>query len=334
MTTAPSQTAPNKTVQIGIIGAGGMGKTHAGAIASLGGAARVAAVVDADAQAAQALAAQTGARAFGDGREMLGALGESLDAVVLCTPPSVRETVVAAALDRGVAVLVEKPLADSEAHARRLVDLAEKHPKVVTAAGYCHRFTPAIREMVRLAQGGDLGRLVRWENVFACSIPALKDRWMSDPRISGGGSLIDTGCHSLDLFRYMTGGLEAVASVFDRAWPGRGESGATSLVREPKSGLAGVIMNGWLESARFLVTLVGEEATLAYDYEQPTLLHRIAVTGAKKSIEVESHEVRFSRQMEAFVRAVAGGARDANLATFADGLAVASAVQRLAAGAR
>jgi predicted dehydrogenase len=326
--------AASKTVQIGIVGAGGMGKTHASAIASLGGAARVAGVVDSDPAAARKLAGDTGARAFDDGVEMLRALGESLDAIVLCTPPSVRETVVSAALDRGVGVLVEKPLADSGAHAKRLVEIAGRHPGVVTAAAYCHRFTPAIREMVRLAHDGDLGRLVRWENVFACSIPALKDRWMSDPRVSGGGSLMDTGCHSLDLFHYMMGGLEAVASVFDRAWPGRGESGATSLVRQPRTGVAGVIKNGWLEPARFLVTLVGEEAMLTYDYEQPTLLHRMSVTGERKTIEVETHEVRFARQMAAFVQAVGGSERDPNLATFADGLAVAGAVDALTASAR
>ena len=102
---------------------------------------------------------------------------------------------------------------------------------------------------------------------------------MSDISVSGGGSLIDTGCHSLDLFQYMMGGLEAVASVFDHKWVGRGESGATSMVRDPKSKVAGVIMNGWLEPARFLVTLVGEDAILSYDYEQPTKLFRKSVTG-------------------------------------------------------
>jgi predicted dehydrogenase len=253
---------------------------------------------------------------------------------VLCTPPSVREDVVAAALENGIAVLVEKPLAESEAHARRMMELAAAFPDVVTASAYCHRFTPAVREMMRRAESGDIGRVVRWENVFACSIPDMGDRWMSDPAVSGGGSLIDTGCHSLDLFQYMQGGLEPVAAVFDRNWAGRGESGATSLVRSPATGVAGVIMNGWLEPARFLVTLVGEEGLLTYDYEKPTELFRTSVAGERSTIEVETHDVRFARQLEAFVDAVAGAARDENLATFADGLAVAQAVESLAGSAR
>lgn len=323
-----------KTINLGIVGAGGMGRTHSTAAASLGGRARVAAIVDADRAAADKLADETGAAAFASAVDMIDSLKGDLDAVVLCTPPSVREDVVSAALENGTAVLVEKPLAENREHAQRMVDLASGFPDVVTASAYCHRFTPAIREMMRLAAAGDIGRVVRWENVFACSIPDMDGRWMSDPAVSGGGSLIDTGCHSLDLFQYMQGGLEPVASVFDRKWPGRGESGATSLVRSPASGVAGVIMNGWLEPARFLVTLVGEEGMLSYDYEQPASLFRVSVSGERQTLEVESHEVRFARQMEAFIAAAGGAERDANLANFQDGLAVAAAVESLAASAR
>ncbi len=323
-----------KTINLGIVGAGGMGRTHSAAAASLGGKARVAGVVDANRSAADTLAGETGATAFENAADMIASLEGELDAVVLCTPPSVREDVVSAALGSGIAVLVEKPLAETREHAQRLVDLADAFPDVVTASAYCHRFTPAVREMMERTSAGDIGRVVRWENVFACSIPDMGGKWMSDPDVSGGGSLIDTGCHSLDLFQYMQGGLEPVAAVFDRKWSGRGESGATSLVRSPNTGVAGVIMNGWLEPARFLVTLVGEEGILIYDYEQPETLFRTSVAGEKTTIAVETHDVRFARQMEAFVDAVAGGPRDENLATFADGLAVARAVEALAGSAR
>lgn len=326
--------AGSKTVRIGIVGAGGMGRTHSNAAASLGGSARVTGIVDSDASAAGKLASEVGATGYGSVEELLRAQGDELDALVLCTPPSVRVSVVSAALSRGIAVLVEKPLAENVQHAKELAELAKKNPSVVAASAYCHRYTPAIREMMRLANTGDLGRVLRWENVFACSIPDMGKRWMSDTKVSGGGSLIDTGCHSLDLFQYMMGGLEAVASVFDHKWDGRGESGATSLVRDPKSKVAGVIMNGWLEPARFLVILVGEEAILSYDYEQPTKLFRKSVTGETSEIEVESHDVRFARQMEAFVQTVSGGPRDTHLATFADGLRVAETVDALTRSAR
>ena len=324
----------NSTIRLGMVGAGGMGRTHASSVASVGGAARVVAVADGVSDAAGALAAKTESRAFSDAGDMIRTMADELDAVVLCTPPSVRKEVVSLALEHGVAVLIEKPLADTHAHAKELVDLAARHPGLVTACAYCHRFTPAIREMIRLAHDGDLGRIVRWENTFACSIPDMGDKWMSDTSVSGGGSLIDTGCHSLDLFRYMCGDIEPVGAVFDRKWNGRGESGATSLVRSASTGVAGTINNGWLEPARFLVTLVGEEAILSYDYEQPTILTRKSVAGTIKTIEVESHEVRFDRQMAAFIEAVAGAKRDPNLATLADGLAVAQAVDALTKSAR
>lgn len=324
----------NSTIRIGIVGAGGMGKTHAASVRALGDAARVVGVVDGVADAAATLADQTGAKAFSDAGSMFRELEGELDGVVLCTPPSIRLDVIRPAMEQGVGVLIEKPLADTIGHANELVELGGKHPDVVLACAYCHRFTPAILEMNRLAHDGDLGRIVRWENTFACSIPDMGDRWMSDPAVSGGGSLIDTGCHSLDLFRFMCGDITPVGAVFDRKWPDRGESGATSLVKSASTGVAGTINNGWVEPARFTVTLVGEEAALSYDYEKPTILTRSSVAGTSKTIEVESHEVRFDRQMAAFVGLLAGGARGDSLATLDDGLAVARAVDELGRLAR
>ena len=224
---------------------------------------------------------------------------------------------------------MEKPLAHALSDARKLNDLAERHPQVVTAVGYCHRFTPAIVEMKRRVTAGEIGDVSRFENTFACPLPKMQSHWMSDPAISGGGSFIDTGSHSVDLFRHLFGEGEVSASTFHHAWPGRGESSATVLLRQTTgsgpSRAAGVIQSGWLEPARFTVTVVGTNGSLSYDYERPTeLLHRFN-TGELEKIEVEDHGHRFTSQLQAFADTVVSGA-SSQLASFRDGLAAAALV--------
>jgi predicted dehydrogenase len=228
-------------------------------------------------------------------------------------------------------VLVEKPLASSLDDARALAAAAERHPDRVAAVGYCHRFTPALLEAARRVAEGDIGRLTRFENTFAFHHPGMADAWFSDPATSGGGSFFDTGCHSLDVFQFLVGRPELVGIVTDHAWEGRGDSSATALVRAadgPACGVAGVILAGWLEPARFQVRLVGTEGGLFYDYERAEALVRTAPDGSTTAIPVETHEVRFERQLGAFLRAVQSRtpASEAGLASFGAGLSVAEAV--------
>src|SRR5207248_10831004 len=119
----------------------------------------------------------------------------------------------------------------------------------------------------------------------AAPLPRLIDHWMSDPAVSGGGSFIDTGGHGLDLFLHLIGPGKVLSAVFDYAWPGRGESSATALLRSD-SGVAGVIQSGWAEPARFTVTVVGTRGLLSYDYDHPTDLRFRSNEGRANTISV------------------------------------------------
>lgn len=332
-------------LHLALVGGGGISRAHIAAARASEGRIQFAAVVDPAESARKGAADATGAIAFTSVEQLLGSdLVRTIRGFVVCTPPSARVPIVQAALERGIAVLAEKPLAHTLADARQLADLAARHADVVTAVGYCHRFTPAIIEIKRRIDSGDLGSINRFENTFASFAPGMQQKWMSDPAVAGGGSFIDTGCHSLDLFHYLIGGGKVNAAVFHRAWPGRAESSATVLVESERpagaksanssaaNGVAGVINAGWLEPARFHVSVVGTQGSLSYDYDKPTeLLHR-PNGGAAETIAVEPHDVRFRRQLEAFAAAIMER-KPTKLATFADGLKTAEMVdqaQRLA----
>jgi len=311
--------------RIALVGAGGIGSVHA--TAATDASVRIVAAAEPNPEACKAIAETAQCPTFPSFDDLLAA-SVTFDGVVVATPPSARLPIVQRSLDAGLPVLVEKPLAANVEEAQHLVDLAQRQPKLVTAVAYCHRFTPAIIRMREMLAADDLGPLIRFENVFACTIPGMESRWMSNPSVSGGGSLIDTGSHSLDLFQHLVGVPNIRAAVFDSPWTGRGEASSTVLLEAP-TGEAGVVITGWREPARFVVRLVGAKALLEYDYDQPTTLFRVAADGGRDTIDIDTHEVRFARQLQAFVASVRG--EQTELATFADGLAVARAIESAAA---
>lgn len=314
----------SEAFRIGIVGAGGISGAHVSAAKDSGGAIRVVGVADPNTAAASDRAAGCGAQSFSSAGALLDAV--EVDGLVICTPPSARLEIVGDALARRIPVLVEKPLAHTVADAAALAALAREHAGVVSGVAFCHRFTPAVLEMRRRARAGELGTVTRFENCFATYFPALAERWMSDPKVSGGGSFLDTGSHGLDLFQFLVGQPETVALLRHHEWAGRGESSATAVVRA--GGVAGVVLSGWLEPDRFTVTLVGTKGLLHYDYLDGQALTWYTTSGKKERLAVETHEVRFRRQLEAFAAAARGGDR-LDLATFDEGLAIA----RAAAGA-
>lgn len=320
-------------IGLAIIGAGIIADAHLAAAAA-SQRVKIVAVVEPVQERRHLLALRAGAQPFAD----LDALLQdhdaraAVDAVLICTPPSIRRELVEAALNAGLPVMVEKPLAHCVGDAQQLVRLAERYPNTPTAVAFCHRFTPAIREMKRRIDRGDLGTLVRFENVFACWHPTMQTHWMSDPSKSGGGSLLDTGCHGLDIFHYLVGASQTDAAILSHQWPGRGDSNATLLVHHgsPATGtpaVAGVLCSGWAEPARFLVTVVGTDGLLAYDFEKPEQLLWSRSTEPAQTLTVETHETRFRHQLEAFADLVQNPTAKTDLATFEDGLAVAVTLQ-------
>lgn len=318
--------------KVGVIGAGGISNAHIGAAKASNGRVQVVAVVDPVEENRARVAADTGAAAFASVADMLGAVkaGQlAIDGVVVCTPPSIRVKIIEACLKAKLPVLMEKPIAHTLADAKKLASLAAKFKKVPAFVAYCHRFATPINAMKQLVASGKIGRLVRFENAFACDLPGHESKWFSDPKKAGGGAFLDMGSHSIDLFHYVVGPAKVTGSVFNHKWKKRTETAATVVVKGQKkggsnvpAGVAGVILSGWAETSRFTLSLVGDAGMLSYDYEKPNELIFKDLLGKVETHEVPSHDTRFMHQLVAFADAVQNK-KKCQLATFADGLAAA-----------
>lgn len=141
------------------------------------------------------------------------------DAVYVCTPPHSHADYACAALERGIPVLVEKPMAVTDDECRRMVSAAQQSG-VQLGVAYYRRAFPKMQRVRQLIDDGVLGIPV-WVGMAAHSwfAPTTDDpkAWRVDPQQSGGaGALADIGVHRLDLLDYWFGGAQLTDATFTR----------------------------------------------------------------------------------------------------------------------
>ena len=134
---------------IAVIGAGAMGTMHARTILRSKGLATVGAIIDTDAARAQALAEECGAP-WSQTLETSAALADC-EVAIVAAPTAVHRDITCALLERGIHVLVEKPMAPSSADALAMIEAAQRSGAIL-AVGHVERFNPASAELSQLVE--------------------------------------------------------------------------------------------------------------------------------------------------------------------------------------
>ncbi|MFN3240509.1 MAG: Gfo/Idh/MocA family protein [Planctomycetota bacterium] len=243
-------------LSVAILGCGGIADAYRQALQQLDGV-RIAAVVDPDDVARTRFAESTGAAAFAAPEAM-----PDVDTALVLSPPDTHERLTCSLLARGMHVLCEKPLAPTLAAADRMLDVARDADRRLMM-GSKFRYTPDVAEARQLLDRQVCGDVVLYENVF-CSHVDMTRRWNSRPEISGGGVLIDNGCHSVDLARYLLGPLSKVQVQFGRRVQDLPVEDTARMLFQSRSNALGSIDLSWSvhKQTDAYVRIIGTRGTL------------------------------------------------------------------------
>ncbi len=217
-----------QTLKAGVAGAGVMGRNHARVLAEIRDVA-LTTIYDPDAVTGQGVADLYGADAVTTAEAFVDA---GLDCAVVATPNRFHADLGVALLEKGVHVLVEKPIAPTVQDAQRMIDAAKANDRVLMV-GHVERFNPAV-ETVR--------RAIADEDVISIQVTRVGP---FPPRMGEVGVVIDLAVHDIDIIRHLTG--SEITEVQPQLARTRAEREDTALLQfRLENGVIAHITTNWL----------------------------------------------------------------------------------------
>lgn len=281
-----------KTLRIGLVGYGAMGRTHAWAIRNLPffyGAlpfsAEIAGVCTASPESGARAARELGLAAPCSKEALLA--DPQIDVIDICTPNRFHADTLCRALKEGKHVLCEKPLVTSPEEAARVLSIATA-PGQITGMVFNNRHLAPLLRAKQLIEEGRLGRILTFRGAYlhnSATDPSRPAGWKQDREICGGGVLFDLGSHLIDLCSWLCGEFASVSGLSHIAFPERrGRDGALwqtnadegfSMLAVTKDGAHGTLEVGKLQVGTnddLTLEIYGERASLRFSLMDPNHL--------------------------------------------------------------
>ena len=240
----------DKTLQIGVVGAGVMGSGHIEYLTSEVPGVRVAAVAEPNEGLRQAVMDRWSldGPVFDTLEEMLD--GVELDGVVIASPDRFHAESIRLCLSRGIRALCEKPLAQNLADGAELVELASQsltdHGVPLIHLGFMRRFDPPFIDVKRMIESGDMGQLLYIN---------ASTRNVSSPHITSEELLTNIAVHEVDTLRWLLADEWATRSVLK----GRSTTAAPEGTQDP------IVLTGTMANGVVIVSDIFANNSYGYD---------------------------------------------------------------------
>ena len=177
-----------------------------------------------------------------------------LDLLAIVAPDDLHAPATRLALERGVAVFCEKPLANDARTALELARLEQDSPALGTV-GFSFRFSPALQAMAQDLRTGALGE--PWFIELYEHNPQFHPtygrpmNWNGDPAHAAAGALFEYGSHAVDLARWLMGEPEAVSTCFTRVRPDARLDDIATLQLRFGERASGILVASWVLAGGF-----------------------------------------------------------------------------------
>jgi UDP-N-acetylglucosamine 3-dehydrogenase len=244
-----------RPLRAAVVGLGMMGRNHVRVWDEAVPGVDLVAMADPDATALHRATIGRRARGYADADRMFAE--EELDLVSIVAPTSLHLSVTLAALRAGANVLVEKPIAATRDEAIAMIAAAADARRMLTV-GHIERFNPAIRELRRRLEAGELGRIFQIHATRLGPLPA---------RIRDVGVVVDLAPHDLDVMRYLVGSepIRLYAETERRIHTEHED--LFNGIMKFANGVVGILDINWLTpTKRRVLTVTGERGMYVADY--------------------------------------------------------------------
>ena len=258
------------SLQLGLAGLGRFGRLHADVLGQLPDVS-LAAIADPDDEARQAvLAGHPGARAYADLEALLA--DPDLEAIVLATPETLHHRQASAALEAGLHVFVEKPMAATAAEAEDLRTLAERRGRRLQV-GLVLRYEASHQLLHRQIAEGSFGELVSIRVKRNCS------RAWAASYLERVHTVYETLIHDLDLMLWYTGSAPVAVTAVDRNLMGHAHPDASFALIRFASGTVGLAESSWFVPDQALTNVSTPEWRGTIDAE-------LAIVGTERTAQL------------------------------------------------
>ncbi len=197
----------HKILNVGLIGCGLIGQKRAKALSTceIG---KLIACADINSKQAKILSNNTGAKIFENWSEIVSS--KEIDVVIVATTHDSLAEITKSAVKQGKHVLVEKPAARNASELSSVISIAKENSTKVHV-GFNHRYHRSLIKAREIVDSGELGEImfVRARYGHGGRVGYEKE-WRANPKLSGGGELIDQGIHLIDLSRWFLGDLQNI----------------------------------------------------------------------------------------------------------------------------
>ncbi|MFM2095735.1 MAG: hypothetical protein RIS70_2859 [Planctomycetota bacterium] len=283
-----------KTLNIGMIGYGFMGRAHSNAYRKVGNFFNLKyqpvlkAVCARNADKAKAFASQWGYESIEtDWKQLLKR--EDIDAIDICTPNNVHAEIAIAAAKAGKMILCEKPLAMNAAEGEKMVKAVET-AKVPNIVWYNYRRIPAVTFAKQLIDEGKLGRIFHYRAKFLQDwtiSPELpqggQGLWRLDSKAAGSGVTGDLLAHCIDTAIWLNGKIDCVSAMTE------------TFIKERKHSLSGKVEKVGIDDACAFLARFSNGSLATFESTRYARGHKalytFEVNGEKASLAWDLHDL-------------------------------------------